>query len=85
MPDETSARLWDLRAQCEVILRGLTSAQKCLEHYKEGDSNGLSELRNELARLTKAADLLRQSLNETDEHAAELPETYQRPGKTGAA
>ena len=31
MPDQTSAHLWDLRAQGELFLPELTSANKCLE------------------------------------------------------
>ena len=76
MPDQTSAHLWDLRAQGELFLRELTSAHKCLEEYREGHADALAKLRKEFGGILDTLRALSQSAADADEHLAELPEQY---------
>jgi hypothetical protein len=68
MPDETSARLWDLRAQGEALLRRLNIAQQCLEAAKEGRHDALINLRNELRAIDDAVRLIGQTVADASEH-----------------
>ena len=81
MPDETSARLWGLRAGGESLLRCVTRAQRCLEHYKEHDPDALGKLRHALAQFVREIDDLARDAHAAGDHLAELPERYARPPK----
>jgi hypothetical protein len=73
MPDETSARLWDLRAQCEDMLRALSTAQQHLEAYRAGEPHALAKLRDQVQVLRRdIADLVAVG-DEMAAHVAELP------------
>jgi phage shock protein A len=73
MPDETSARLWDLRAQCEDMLRALSTAQQYLEGYRDGQANALAQLRDQVQVLRRDIDDIVAVLQEMEAHVAELP------------
>jgi hypothetical protein len=76
MPDQTSAHLWDLRAQGELFLRELTSAHKCLEEYREGHPDALANLRKEFSGVLKTLRALSEAAADADAHLATLPERY---------
>jgi hypothetical protein len=73
MPDETSARLWDLRAQCEDMLRALSTAQQFLEGYRAGQPNALAKLRDQVQVLRRDIGDIVTVAQEMDAHVAELP------------
>jgi ElaB/YqjD/DUF883 family membrane-anchored ribosome-binding protein len=73
MPDETSARLWDLRAQCEDMLRALSTAQQFLESYRAGQPNALAKLRDQVQVLRRDIADIVSVAQEMDAHVAELP------------
>jgi len=73
MPDETSARLWDLRAQCEDMLRALSTAQQYLEAYRDRQPQALAKLRDQVQVVRRdIADIVAVA-QEMDAHIAELP------------
>jgi len=74
MPDETSARLWGLRAGCESLLRGVTRAQKCLEDIRGGETDALPKLRQELASLAGDMRTLTRDAEDAISHVAEVSE-----------
>ena len=76
MPDQTSAHLWDLRAQGELFLRELTSAHKCLEEYREGHPDALPNLRKEFSGILNTLRALSEAAAAADAHLAKLPERY---------
>ena len=73
MPDETSARLWGLRAGCESLLRQLTHAQKSLEDYGRGDLEVLPKLRSQVAGIASDCRMLCRDADEAADHVTELP------------
>jgi hypothetical protein len=73
MPDETSARLWDLRAQCEDMLRRLSTAQQWLEAYRDAQPGALEKLREQIQLLHRDIAEIVTVAQETDTHLANLP------------
>jgi hypothetical protein len=73
MPDETSARLWDLRAQCEDMLRTLSTAQQWLEAYRDAQPGALEKLREQIQLLHRDIAEIVTVAQETDAHLANLP------------
>ena len=76
MPNQTSAHLWDLRAQEELFLPELTSANKCLAEYREGHPDALANLRKEFSGILHTVRALREAASGAHAHVAELPEQY---------
>jgi DNA-directed RNA polymerase subunit F len=83
MAEQTSARLWDLRAQAESFLRRLTRAHQYLERYKEHDPEALADLRNEFKAIVSTAQVLSDAARDAEAHVAELPERHVRARATG--
>ena len=73
MPDETSARLWGLRAGCESLLRELTHAQKSLEDYGRGEPEALPKLRQQVSAIASDCRMLTRDADDAVGHVTELP------------
>jgi len=78
MPDVTSALLWDLRTQCEEMLRTLSQAQRRLEEYRESFPEALTHLAEEIKRLRLEAADITVSVQQIHEHAQQLPAVHPR-------
>jgi hypothetical protein len=78
MPDETSARLWDLRAQCEDMLRTLSTAQQWLEAYRDAQPNALEKLREQMQLLHRDIAEIVTLAQETEAHLAKLPAIHRQ-------
>jgi len=76
MPDVTSALLWDLRTQCEEMLRTLSQAQRRLEEYRESFPEALTHLGDEIQRLRLEAADIAVSAQQMHEHAQKLPAVH---------
>jgi|1186.fasta_scaffold1129046_1 hypothetical protein len=74
MPDETSARLWGLRAGCESLLRELTHAQKSLEDHGRGQLEALPKLRQQVWAIASDLRILSRDADHAVDHVTELPE-----------
>jgi len=84
MADETSALLWDLRTQCEEMLRTLSQAQRCLEEYRESVPDALTRLGDEVQELRVEAADIALSVQQIGIHLRELPSLHPRRGSAGA-
>jgi len=73
MPDVTSALLWDLRTQCEAMLRTLSQAQRRLEEYGQSLPEAFTCLGDEVARLRVDAAAISMSVQQVDTHLRDLP------------
>lgn len=78
MADVTSALLWDLRTQCEGMLRTLSQAQRRLEEYRESLPEALTHLDDEIKRLRLEAADIALSVQQIHEHARQLPAVHPR-------
>jgi len=78
MPDVTSALLWDLRTQCEQMLRTLSQAQRRLEEYRESFPEALTHLGDEIQRLRLEAADIALSVQQIHEHTKQLPAVHPR-------
>ena len=84
MADETSALLWDLRTQCEAMLRTLSHAQRCLEEYRESVPEALTRLGEEVQALRVEAADISVSVQQIAMHVRELPPVHPSGETVGA-